>query len=226
MLMGATPMAAPGAPLVPASAPAEQSNQPLADRTVTSEGAPPANVAVAAKLESTTPSAGPPAQISPAVRTQNELGDVPNAAAFPKADWAIEAVGAAGADPITGTSGGAAPVAAVLGSSGKVRPIGRVVALGIVTFGIYWLVALWGAFNDFKSIRQKNDVNPILFFIPILGLIELIKLPPKVEETRTSTGVVNPVAPNVVLYVLFPQIFFIADLNEIVQAAANRRSIA
>ena len=153
----------------------------------------------------------------------NPSGDA-KAAAFPKSDWGIEAVGAGGlpARPAVGV----APVPTTQSSSAKVRSIGLVVALGIVTIGIYWLIALWGAFNDFKSIRQKNDVTPILFFVPILGLIELIKLPSKVEETRTATGVTNPVSPNVVLYILFPQIFFIADLNEIVQTAANRKSLA
>ena len=105
------------------------------------------------------------------------------------------------------------------------RPIGLVVALGIVTFGIYWLVALFGALNDFRAYRQKSDITPIFLFIPILGLLEIIKLPPKVTESRITAGVVNPVEPNLVLYILFPQIFFIADLNEILQAAANRRSL-
>jgi len=144
---------------------------------------------------------------------------IPAPAAFPKAEWGLEAVGAAAVAP---TGPGAISAGAI---GGRVRPIGLVVALGIVTFGIYWLVALFGALNDFRAYRQKSDITPIFLFIPILGLLEIIKLPPKVTESRITAGVVNPVEPNLVLYILFPQIFFIADLNEILQAAANRRSL-
>ena len=235
MLMGATPLEAPA----PQAAGAFGFESPLADRTVTSEGAPPPNAAAAAKLESTTPSASPPGQLAQPIPTQNEMPaivtadttpappspiDEVKAAAFPKSDWGIEAVGAGGLT--ASAAAGAASAITTPASGPKLRPIGLVVALGIVTFGIYWLIALWGAFSDFKSIRQKNDINPIMFFVPILGLLELIKLPSKVEETRVALGVTNPVAPNVVLYVLFPQIFFIADLNEIIQASANRKSLA
>jgi cytosine/uracil/thiamine/allantoin permease len=129
--------------------------------------------------------------------------------------------------PITPSFAGAvAPASAVQATPAKVRSIGMVVGLGIITFGIYWVVALYGALKDFDSIRRRNDINPILFLIPILGLLELLKLPQKVEETRAAIGVSNPVAPNLVLYILFPQIFFIADLNEIVEASARRTSIS
>ncbi len=234
MLMGSHSSGAPAA--VPATGDthaSEVADQPAAGRTVTSEGAPPPNAAVAAKLESTTPSATPGAPGMPRVATQSEMAaignfdttpapadaGIPAPAAFPKADWGLEAVGAAAIAP-NGTG------AITPSSVGKVRPIGLVVALGIVTFGIYWLIALFGALNDFRAYRQKSDITPIFLFIPILGLLEIIKLPPKVTESRITAGVVNPVEPNLVLYILFPQIFFIADLNEIFQSAANRRSLS
>jgi len=44
-------------------------------------------------------------------------------------------------------------------------------------------------------------------------------------EARNAVGVANAGKPNVVLYALFPYIFFIADLNEVLQALANRRSM-
>jgi len=208
-----------------------------ADRTVASEGAPAAKDTPAPSLDSTTPSVSPPPKglVSPA--TKDDLPAFPSVedAAGPaaistdasppaaaRADWGLQASGGAnsGRSP-TGPGGG---MAAAIGRApiGKVRPIGLVVALGFVTFGIYWLIALWGALNDFKEYRQSNDITPILFFVPILGLLEIIKLPPKIEEARGAVGVVNPVPPNVVLYVLFPQIFFIADLNEIFETIANR----
>ena len=233
MLMGSFASGVPAAVQpVGAAGAAKSAEPPAADRTVTSEGAPPANAAVAPKLESTTPSVSPPDPSIPPVVAKSEMAAVGTAdttpapadtnnkapaVAFPSSNWGIEAVGSAGA-PI-------GPSLAVQTRVGKIRPIGLVVALGIITLGIYWIIALWGALNDFKSIRQKNDVTPILFFVPILGLLEIIKLPRKVTEARISAGVVNQVEPNVVFYVLFPQIFFIADLNEILQAFANKRSM-
>jgi hypothetical protein len=241
MLMGSYSSGAPAE--APASAEAkasESAEQSAADRTVTSEGVPPANKVSAAKLESTTPSASAAVPGTPHVPTQNEMaaigtsdttpapadtGAAVPAAAFPKADWGLEAMGGASAAVGPGAVGAGAIGAPAPNPVGKVRPIGMVVALGIVTFGIYWLIALFGALSDFRAYRQKNDINPIFLFIPILGLIEVIKLPPKVTDSRITAGVANPVEPNLVLYLLFPQIFFIADLNEIFQAAANRRSL-
>lgn len=239
MLMGSVasgPSA--GAPSVGVPEAIESAEPPAGDRTVTSEGAPPAHAAAAPKLESTTPSASPPAQASPPVPEPSnmpaigtadttpapaDIGGAAPAVAFPRSDWGLEAVGATGTPVGPNGLGNGTLAVAVQGRAGKVRSIGLVVGLGIVTFGIYWLIALWGALNHFKLIRQKNGITPILFFVPILGLIEIIKLPTKVKEARIAAGVVNPVDPNVVLYVLFPQIFFIADLNEILQATANQR---
>ncbi len=238
MLMGATPLAAPHEASPPQAAfPQQPAEKPAPDRTVTSEGAPPPAAAVAGKLETTTPSVSPPAQLAPQVSTQNEMpamgsadtapapadpSDLANAPAFPKQDWGAEALGAGA--PLASVGAGIV-TSAKAQTNPQVRPIGKVVGLGILTFGIYWLIALWGAFNDFKLIRQKNDIVPIYFFVPVLGWLELIKLPGKVMETRTATAVPNPAVPNVVLYLLFPQIFFIADLNEIVAAVANRRTL-
>jgi hypothetical protein len=239
MLMGATPLAAPHEAVPPQAAlPQQTAEKSAPDRTVTSEGAPPAAAAAPAKLETTTPSVSPPAQLAPQVSTQNEMpamgsahaapapadpSDLANAPAFPNPNWGVDAVGAGA--PLASVGAGIVTAAKAQSASPQVRPIGKVVGLGILTLGIYWLIALWGAFNDFKVIRQKNDIVPIYFFVPVLGWLELTKLPGKVMEARTATAVQNPAVPNVVLYLLFPQIFFIADLNEIIAAVANRRTL-
>jgi hypothetical protein len=226
----------PPAPNVASAALPGKAGAAPADRTVASEGAPPAKDTPAPNLDSTTPSVSPPPKTSALlaaksdVRAGASIEDVPapavistdaSPAAFAPADWGLQALDGAGSF-VNRTGPGGGMVATGQPPTGKVRPIGLVVALGFVTFGIYWLIALWGALNDFKAYRQRNDITPILFFIPILGLLEIIKLPPKIEEARGAVGVVNPVPPNVVLYILFPQIFFIADLNEIFEATANR----
>lgn len=225
MLLGAVP-AVQSPPASPAAAPA--ADQAVSDRTVTSEGAPLPNLADPLKLQSTTPSVAPPHQGIAA--TQNDL------AIMGTADTAPPPAALANALPDLEfpkpTFGADSPMQAMVPAlrvqerGGKIRPIGLVVLLGFVTFGIYWLIALYASLKDFNSIRQKSDVNPLLFLIPILGLLEMIKLPRKVVETRTAVGVSNPVPPNVVLYLLFPQIFFIADLNELVEATTRRTSIS
>ena len=232
MLMGAVPPASP-APIAAESKP----YAPVADRTVTSEGAPQINASAPMNLESTTPSVAPPLQASPMPPVHAAMSPLgPVNAALPQSDlvqspaFPLPSIGnspsALGVVAPVPYSAGLAPSPVGLPGAPKVRAIGLVVVLGFVTFGIYWIIALLGGLKDFNSIRRKNDVKPILFILPILGLLELLKLPGKVMETRAAVGVSNPVAPNVVLYLLFPQIFFIADLNEIVEAAARRNSLA
>jgi hypothetical protein len=223
MLMGAVPPAQPVPAAVPQSLGADL---PPTDRTVTSEGAPLPNISAPANLESTTPSAAPAPKA--VVATQNEMAVFGTADTAPPPAAANFAPGPEFPKPAAME---VAPLPAMPASAyqprlGKIRPIGLVVVLGFITFGIYWLVAMLGALKDFNAIRGKNDVNPILFIIPILGLLETLKLPGKVVETRAAVGVSNPVAPNVVLYLLFPQIFFIADLNELVEATNRRTSIS
>ena len=78
--------------------------------------------------------------------------------------------------------------------------------------------------NELKDFRQKDDLNPIMFFIPILGIIEMWKLPQKVLEAKQMAGVINPSAPNPILYLLLGIYFIPADLNEIWQAAGGQRA--
>lgn len=88
---------------------------------------------------------------------------------------------------------------------------------------IYAFFALWGMLNELKSFRQKDDLNPILFFLPIISILELWKLPAKIVDAKAMAGVPNPQAPHPVLYLLLGIYFLPVDLNEIFQTAAARQ---
>jgi hypothetical protein len=97
-----------------------------------------------------------------------------------------------------------------------------VLALSIVCF-VYAAWQLWQMTNELKDFRGKDDLNPILFFVPILGLIEMWKLPEKVLEAKRMAGVANPEVPQPILYLLLGVYFLPNDLNEIWQAARGSR---
>jgi hypothetical protein len=89
-----------------------------------------------------------------------------------------------------------------------------VLVIGYLCF-VYALIQLWQMLNELKEFRQKDDLNPIFFFIPILGLIEMWKLPEKVLDAKRLAGVPNPSVPHPVLYLLLGIYFLPADLNEV-----------
>ncbi len=97
-----------------------------------------------------------------------------------------------------------------------------VLLLGYVTCQIYSFIQLWGMSKELNAFRQKNDINPIFFVIPILGIIELWKLPAKVLEAKRLANVPNPQVPHPVLYLLLWPYFLTADLNEVWQSASRR----
>jgi hypothetical protein len=122
-----------------------------------------------------------------------------------------------------GMPGGAAPMVAV-GAGG--RPIGQtrnpvmVLVIGAVCF-VYAIIQLWGMLNELKAFRGKDDINPIMMFVPILNLIMFWKLPEKVLEAKQMAGVPNAQVPHPILYLLLNSYFLSSDLNEIWQAAGG-----
>jgi hypothetical protein len=89
---------------------------------------------------------------------------------------------------------------------------------------IYAAIQLWGMVNELKAFRQKDDINPIFFFVPILSLIEMWKLPEKMLDAKRMAGISNPTVPHPVLY-LFLWIYFLpVDLNEVWKAAGGART--
>jgi hypothetical protein len=107
------------------------------------------------------------------------------------------------------------------------RPIGNVrnpivvLLLSYVCF-VYAFIAGWSMLNELKNFRGRDDINPILFIIPILNLILVWQLPPKVLEAKQMAGVPNPQVVHPILYLLLWPYFFTADLNEVFQAASSR----
>lgn len=98
-----------------------------------------------------------------------------------------------------------------------------VLVLSYVTCGIYGIIALFSMLDELKRFRQKNDINPILFLLPVLQIIEMIKLPAKVLEAKRMAGVPNAQEPNVILYLLLGIYMLPADLNEIWQVASAKQ---
>ncbi len=95
-----------------------------------------------------------------------------------------------------------------------------VLVIGAICF-LYWLFVLWSTLGELKAFRQKDDINPIMFFIPVLNLLALWGLPAKVLEAKQMAGVPNATVGHPILYLLLWPYFFVADLNEIWQAAGG-----
>ncbi|HEX3777096.1 MAG TPA: hypothetical protein VHV51_21635 [Polyangiaceae bacterium] len=124
--------------------------------------------------------------------------------------------------------GGGAPLAGVPygGGGGGRGPIGKIrnpimtIVFSMLCF-IYAIIQIWGMLNELKAFRGKDDLNPIMFFIPILGYIELWKLNEKVLDAKRMAGVPNAQVASPVLYLFFAIFFLPSDLNEIWQAASG-----
>jgi hypothetical protein len=114
------------------------------------------------------------------------------------------------------------------GATGRHGPVGNmrnpiaVFLIGAVCF-LYWLFVLWSTLSELKAFRQKDDINAILYFIPIINLIAMWGLPAKVLEAKQMAGVPNATVSHPILYLFFWPYFFTADLNEIWQAAGGQR---
>lgn len=125
-----------------------------------------------------------------------------------------------------GMSGGA-PLVPMSGGGGGRGPIGKIrnpimsIVFALFSCGIYPMVASFLMANELNAFRGRQDLNAIMFFIPIMNIIEGLKLAGVVLETKQQAGVPNPQVANNVLLALFPVLFLPADLNEIWQAASG-----
>ncbi len=107
------------------------------------------------------------------------------------------------------------------GPIGTVRNPIMVFLLSSICF-IYGMVAFFSMIGELKAFRKKDDINLIMFFIPILNILELLKLPAKVSEAKQMAGAANPNAASPLLYFLLGIYFLPADLNEVWEAAQRR----
>jgi hypothetical protein len=124
---------------------------------------------------------------------------------------------------------GAMVPAAGTGATGAHGPIGHmrnpiaVFVIGAFCF-LYWLFVLWSTLNELKAFRGRDDINPIMFFIPVINLLALWGLPSKVLEAKQMAGIPNATVSHPILYLLLWPYFFVADLNEIWTAAGGQRA--
>lgn len=130
-----------------------------------------------------------------------------------------------GQGPLPG-AGALVPVGAQPYGSGARGPVGNMrnpvlVALFSFVCFVYGLIQLWGMLNELKAFRGKDDLNPILFFIPILGWIELWNLPAKVLDAKQMAGVPNADVQPQVLYFFAALYLLPSDLNEVWHAASG-----
>jgi hypothetical protein len=123
-----------------------------------------------------------------------------------------------------GMPGGGAPMVAMGGSQrgpiGKIRNPVMTIVLSMVCF-IYGMIQLWGMLNELKAFRGKDDFKPIFFFLPILSIIEGLKLAGIVLDAKRIAGVPNPQVTNQIVYLFLGLFFLPGDLNEIWQAAGG-----
>jgi hypothetical protein len=106
------------------------------------------------------------------------------------------------------------------GPVGNIRNPIVVLLLGYVCF-FYLFFVLWSTLNELKAFRQRDDLNPIMFFLPIIGILEMLKLPAKVLEAKQMAGVPNAQVVHPVLYLFLWPYFFVNDLNEVWTAAGG-----
>ncbi len=88
---------------------------------------------------------------------------------------------------------------------------------------LYLFLQLWQMLNELKDFRQKDDLNPIMFFLPVIGLIQTWGLADKVMEAKQMAGVPNPSVSHPILYLFLGPYFLAGDLNEIWQAAGGQQ---
>ena len=122
--------------------------------------------------------------------------------------------GMSGGAPLVPTGGGQR------GPIGTIRNPVMTIVIGMVC-GIYALIQLWKMLNELKAFRGKDDINPIMFFLPIMSIIEGLKLSGVVLDAKRMAGIPNPQVPNQIVYLFFGFFFLPGDLNEIWQAAGG-----
>ena len=125
-----------------------------------------------------------------------------------------------------GGPGALAPMGGYGAGGGQRGPIGKIrnpimtILLSMLCF-VYGIIQFFGMLGELKAFRGKDDLNPILFLVPILTYIEWWKLGPKVLEAKQMAGVPNAQVASPVLYLFFGFFFLPGDLNEIWQAASG-----
>ncbi|HEY3233783.1 MAG TPA: hypothetical protein VGJ84_03650, partial [Polyangiaceae bacterium] len=136
-----------------------------------------------------------PGAAQPPVPTPGPYGAPP--AGFPGAPPGAPAAAAPVPVPAQAIAPAAPGAMVPAAAPGALGPIGQrrnpmvVFVAGMICFVPFGLIMVWQMINELKSFRGKDDINPVRFLIPIINLIEMWKLPPKVLEAKQMSGVVN-----------------------------------
>jgi len=118
-------------------------------------------------------------------------------------------------------AGGPMPMTGPHGPIGQTRNPVMVFVLANVTCGIYGIWQGYLMLQELKAFRQKDDINLIMFLIPVLGLLEMMKLSDKVAEAKRMAGSNKPAASGI-LYIFLGLYFLAADLNDVWEAARGQ----
>jgi len=110
------------------------------------------------------------------------------------------------------------------GPVGTTRNPVLVLVLGMLCF-VYGLIQLFQMVSELKDFRRKDDIHPILVFVPVLGLIEMWRLPEKVLDAKRQAGASNPEVVHPILYLLLGLYFLPVDLNQIWEATGRGPSL-
>lgn len=193
-----------------AQSPSAQSPSAGAPSAQTPGGSPQAFAQTALSQAVTPPGAGAPGQLPMPER--------------PAGDSVGGALQSAGAAVGASSPAVAAPGALAVATSGARGPLGKTrnpvatLLIGMLCF-VYSLVVFIQMLGELKRFRQKSDISLLLFFIPIINILEVLKLPEKVADAQRMAGVQNPQVAHPVLYLFFGLYFLPADLNEVWEAA-------
>ncbi len=112
--------------------------------------------------------------------------------------------------------------------AGQYGPIGKdrnpivLLLLSWITCGLYYIIALFSMSKELCAFRQKQDISPIMFFIPILGWLEMMKVADKVYEAKVLAGLPNPTKTSGILYILLGWWFWPSEMNQVWAAVRQR----
>jgi hypothetical protein len=114
-------------------------------------------------------------------------------------------------------AGGPMPMTGPHGPIGQTRNPVMVTVISCIC-GFYGMWQGYQMLQELKAFRQKDDINLIMFLIPVLNLLEMMKLADKVADAKRMAGSNKPAASGI-MYLLLGIYFLPADLNDVWEAA-------
>lgn len=106
------------------------------------------------------------------------------------------------------------------GPVGKIRNPMMTCLSGMVCF-VLAIVSLLQMIKELNAFRQRDPINPIFLFVPILNILTIWGLPAKVLEAKQMAGVPNATVASPIMYLVLGLYFFPKDLNEAFEAAGG-----